>query len=61
MKTEQITVNKIIADEGMILTDGETYGKVIFLGAERNADDFYEITQAEYEQKMSEAENEETV
>ena len=49
MKSEQITVNKITADEGMILTDGNTYGKVIFLGEGRSADEFQEITEAEYE------------
>lgn len=55
MKTEQITVKKIIADEGMILTDGKTYGRVIFLGADRTADEFYEITQEEYEKSIEES------
>ena len=50
MKTEEITINKIIADEGMILTDGKTYGKVIFLGADRKAEEFHEITQEEYDE-----------
>ena len=54
MKTEQITVNKITAEEGMILTDGDTYGKVIFLGSGRRADEFYEITEEEYN-KIQEA------
>lgn len=48
MKTEQITINKIIADEKMILTDGNTYGRIIFLGQDKNASDFYEITEEEY-------------
>lgn len=49
MKSEQITVNKITADDGMILTDGNAYGKVMFLGNGRSADEFHEITDAEYE------------
>ena len=57
MKTEQIIVNKIVADDGMILTDGETYGKVIFLGAGRSADEFHEITEEEYN-KLQEDNNE---
>ena len=52
MKTEQIIVNKIVADDGMILTDGEAYGKVIFLGADRNPDEFYEITEDEYKKTV---------
>ena len=44
MKTRTI----IYADEGMILTDGETYGKQIFLSDGTPADDFYEITDEEY-------------
>jgi hypothetical protein len=46
MKIETRIVLK--ADEGMILTDGETYGKVIMLGEGRNADEFHEITEEEY-------------
>lgn len=38
------------ADEGKYLTDGETYGKVIMLGEGRSAEEFHEITKAEYEE-----------
>ena len=48
MRTEQITINKIIADDKMILTDGNMYGRIIFLGQDKNANDFYEITEEEY-------------
>lgn len=54
MKTEILTVNKITADEGMYLTDGNTYGKVIFVGAGKSVEDFYEITEEEYN-KIQEA------
>ena len=49
MKTEKITLQKIVADDGMILTDGEIFGKEIFLGAGKKVEDFYEITQEEYD------------
>ena len=39
----------LYADEGKVLTDGEVYGKQIFLGDDRNADEFNEISEAEYE------------
>lgn len=39
----------LTADEGMILTDGYTYGRIIYLADGMNADDFHQITEAEYE------------
>ena len=53
MKTRKI----IYADEGKILTNGEIYGKQIFLAEGVSEADFYEITEAEYE-KILEAERE---
>ena len=49
MQTQQITVNKLIADEGKVLTDGTIYGREIFLGKGRSADEFREITEEEYD------------
>lgn len=49
MRTETITLTKIIASEGMILTDGKTYGKEIFLAEGASASDYHEITRAEYD------------
>lgn len=48
---------KLVADDGMVLTDGEIYGQVIYLavGVE-STDGFYQITRAEYEAIM-EAQN----
>ena len=54
MKTTEIKTIKIEADEGKILTDGNIYGSVIFLGADKSANDFYEITKEEYEAIMAE-------
>ena len=44
---------KIQAKNGMILTNGEIYGKVIYLGANFSKDDFYEITDEEYKEIMA--------
>ena len=41
----------LYADEGKgVLTNGEIYGKQIFLAEDAIAEAFYEITDAEYEQ-----------
>lgn len=46
MKTRTI----LYADEGKILTDGEIYGRQIFLAEGKSALSFYEITEDEYAQ-----------
>ena len=40
---------KMTATEGMILTNGEVYGRVVYLGSGDNPDNWWEITEAEYE------------
>lgn len=56
MQTEYITRTKITASEGMILTNGEIYGKEIFLSQTDVPYNYYEITEAEYETIMAEQE-----
>ena len=57
-----MTTRKIIyADAGKILTNGEIYGKQIFLAEGVSETDFYEITEAEYQAKMAELEAERLV
>ena len=46
---------KITALEGMILTNGEIYGKEIFLGDGLNIYEFYQITQEEYKKIIEQA------
>ena len=46
----QITIR---ADEGMWLTDGEHYGKTMSLADGVGVDNFYEITNEEYEAIMA--------
>ena len=45
MITEKVTVLK--ADEGMTLTNGEAFGKVVYLGRNDSADNWHEITDEE--------------
>ena len=47
MITEKVTVLK--ADENMTLTNGEAFGKVVYLGKNDCADNWHEITDEEAE------------
>ena len=49
MTKEIIIKTKLTADKGMVLTNGITYGTVIFLGDDDNSDSYYEITRDAYE------------
>lgn len=59
MITETITRIKLTASEGMVLTDGENYGKEVFLAVDADQSKWYEITQEEYE-KILKAQEEAT-
>lgn len=48
----------LYAEEGKILTNGEEYGKQIFLADDALASQYYEISEAEYEEIESQKEKE---
>lgn len=50
MKKEIITINKLTAGNGMILTDGKSFGSIVYLPSGEAADKWYEITEEEYEE-----------
>lgn len=49
MKQETITRIKLTASDGMMLTDGENFGKEVFLSEDADINAWYEITEAEAE------------
>lgn len=58
MKASEIILTKIEAGEGMYLTNGDAFGKVVYLGYGDKMENWREITEAEYERLT--AENEES-
>ena len=46
----------LFADEGMVLTDGKSYGRAVALAEGRTSKEFREITEAEYEAIKAEEE-----
>ena len=46
----------LTASEGHILTDGENYGRIVYLASGDEGEKWYEITEAEYNKKMLEEE-----
>lgn len=48
MKITTIELRKLTATEGYVLTNGEAYGKEIYLGVNDSPDNWHEITEEEY-------------
>ena len=55
MQKETITRIKLTASEGHVLTNGESFGKIVYLASGDEGDGWYEISESEYE-KIKEAE-----
>ena len=47
MTTENIQLIKLTAADGMVLTDGTSYGKEVYLGINDTADRWTEIPESE--------------
>lgn len=58
MKLTTIELRKLTASEGMMLTNGEIYGKEIYLGVNDSPDNWHEVPKEEYEAKMAQSEAE---
>lgn len=56
MIQETITRIKLIAAKGMVLTNGETYGSEVYLGADDKVENWHEITEEEYAKIQAELE-----
>ena len=58
----QILGNKLIADDGMMLTNGEsTYCKKVYLAIGTTPDDWREVTEQEAEKAMEDVDPEEAL
>lgn len=50
MEITTIELRKLTAAEGMVLTNGEAYGKEIYLGKGDEPENWYEITEEKYKE-----------
>ena len=57
MTQTQINITKLTASKGHVLTNGETYGKEIYLGKHDRPENWHEITDAEYAEIVAEQES----
>ena len=56
MRIETIELKKITASDGMVLTNGNAYGKEIYLGVNDAPENWHEITDEDYEKILKEQE-----
>lgn len=54
MTQETIELRKLIAEEGMTLYNGESFGKEVYLGKNDSPDNWQEITDAEAQRLQKE-------
>ena len=58
---KEVTRTVLIADEGMMLTNGETYAKSVELGDWDKVENYHEITTEEYDEIQAKLEGESEV
>jgi hypothetical protein len=56
MTETTITLRKLTASAGHILTNGDVYGKEVYLGVNDSAENWHEITDAEYSEILKDLE-----
>ena len=59
LQTKTVELRIITANEGMVLTDGETYSSIggqVYLGVNDKAENWHEITEEEYQKIIEEQE-----
>lgn len=57
MKMTTIELRKLTASDGMVLTNGEAFGKEIYLGVNDSEANWREITEEEYNKILAEQES----
>lgn len=58
MTETEIKMKKLTSADGMVLTNGEAYGKEIYLGVNDAPENWHEITDEEYAAIVAEEEKE---
>lgn len=58
LKTQMVELRLLTASTGMTLTNGEVFGKEVYLGCEDKPENWYEVTDAEAEELQREQEGE---
>jgi len=56
MIVSTVQLRKLVADDGMTLTNGDSYGKTIYLGVNDSPENWHEITDAEADAAQAAAE-----
>jgi hypothetical protein len=56
MDISTIFIQKIVASDGMVLTNGEAYGTEIYLGINDSVANWYEIPESQYQEYIAEEE-----
>lgn len=57
MTKTEIKITKLTAAQGRVLTNGEAFGKQVYLGAFDSPENWHEISEAEYEKIMEDTDN----